>query len=171
MSNRFNFEAMPLCPHGVPREEPCEQCTADNEAYDRRIESEEAIEMSNQVGFLMDGRRVLCFDCHNRQPDAGVPIYHVNIYPYKGSCNVCGKILVEPRSANWPELFDGPPRVETDAMRYHTEAITKVVINQKPCLICNEQVFSNNGVIYNASNKQRHTCFDGRGFAGRKKGD
>lgn len=34
-----------------------------------------------------------------------VPLYRVNIGPYSQSCHGCGKTLVEPQTAIWPELF------------------------------------------------------------------
>lgn len=34
-----------------------------------------------------------------------VPLYRVNIGPYRQACHGCGKTLVEPRTHLWPELF------------------------------------------------------------------
>lgn len=34
-----------------------------------------------------------------------VPLYEVNVHPYKQSCHGCGKVLVQPATSLWPELF------------------------------------------------------------------
>lgn len=34
-----------------------------------------------------------------------VALYRVNIGPYRQTCHGCGKILVEPKTPIWPELF------------------------------------------------------------------
>lgn len=62
--------------------------------------------MTEMVGMLVEGDKVYCFDCEPLNASK-VPIYHVNIFPYKQTCFKCGKLLVEPRTATWPELFEG----------------------------------------------------------------
>lgn len=64
------------------------------------------------IGYMVPsggGYAVLCPACdanlkHVRQHPA---VYHVNVYPYAAHCLKCGVVLVEPRSSQWPELFDG----------------------------------------------------------------
>lgn len=57
------------------------------------------------IGFLLDGRHVVCHDCllhHDRQ---STMLYRVNIGAYTQGCHECSKILNPGRTA-WPELFD-----------------------------------------------------------------
>ncbi len=58
------------------------------------------------IGVLVHGDEVRCFACEPLDPDK-VPVYRVNIYPYKQSCAKCGKVLVVGRTPAWPQLFDG----------------------------------------------------------------
>ena len=57
--------------------------------------------MSSQVGYLRHNR-VYCEDC---APSKEIPIFHINIYPYKQKCVKCGKLLVEGQTEAWPELY------------------------------------------------------------------
>lgn len=45
-----------------------------------------------------------------------VSIFRVNVGPYKQTCHGCGKVLVEPKTPIWPELF-----VKTDFGQLQTE--------------------------------------------------
>ncbi len=60
---------------------------------------------------------VCCQKClDGADPDDGygpkpVPLYRVNIGSYKQTCHGCNKVLVEPRSHIWPELFVKSPTV------------------------------------------------------------
>ena len=68
--------------------------------------------MSEQpVGYLAAGL-FLCPDCNNdfnipKAPQR-VPVYAVNILPYKQSCAKCGDLVVEGQTSAWPELFEKP---------------------------------------------------------------
>lgn len=54
------------------------------------------------IGFLSKGR-LLCYGCNDST--SAIVVFHSNIFPYRGTCSRCGKILVKPRNENWPELF------------------------------------------------------------------
>ena len=60
---------------------------------------------STPVGFLVDGDMIVC-QSHTTIGYSRVPIYHDNIYPYKQSCGICGKLLVAGQTEAWPELFN-----------------------------------------------------------------
>lgn len=59
-----------------------------------------------QIGYLEytdAGDMVLgCLRCARRRL---APVYRVNVYPYRGTCDRCGTTLVEPATPAWPELF------------------------------------------------------------------
>ena len=67
------------------------------------------MERNDLIGFLLDGHRVLGLGCHEQTPldpgDHAVPIFRINVYPYRQSCHVCRKTLVDPMTPSWPELF------------------------------------------------------------------
>jgi hypothetical protein len=57
------------------------------------------------------GSRVACPSCRAATMLHGVPIYRSNIEPYRQSCHLCSRVVVEGRSPAWPELFDDPAAV------------------------------------------------------------
>lgn len=55
-----------------------------------------------QVGWL-SGSQVRCLRCGDNY---GARLYHVNVYPYRQTCHVCGTTIVESAGAGWCELFE-----------------------------------------------------------------
>ena len=62
------------------------------------------------IGYLVCARQVVCLDCANIWPEAKLYsyLYRVNIFPYKQTCHKCNKVLVEPQSKAWCELYEKP---------------------------------------------------------------
>ena len=69
---------------------------------------------NDRIGFLIafpSFTGVCCEACLNGSDMAAerdpkpVSLYRINIAPYKQTCHGCGKVLVEPRTSLWPELF------------------------------------------------------------------
>lgn len=69
---------------------------------------------NDRIGFLIafpSFTGVCCEACLNGSDMAAerdpkpVSLYRINIGPYKQTCHGCGKVLVEPRTSLWPELF------------------------------------------------------------------
>lgn len=62
--------------------------------------------MDKPIGYLeytASGDMVLgCVACAVRRE---TPVYRINVYPYRGTCDRCGACLVEPQTSAWPELF------------------------------------------------------------------
>lgn len=66
------------------------------------------------------GHVLCCEDCYSHgRPDhvsivtshpGASEVYRGNVFPYRGTCRFCSKVLVEPANARWPELFDGRGR-------------------------------------------------------------
>lgn len=61
---------------------------------------------NKQVGYLIpsDKDKGFVVECEDCCKDKRVRIYEVNIRPYKQSCNVCKKVLIE---STLCELYDG----------------------------------------------------------------
>lgn len=65
------------------------------------------------IGYLVRGGKVLCGTCEetNRPrrssdvPEA-IPLYLVNVLPYRQNCAHCRKVLCEGHTSLWCELFD-----------------------------------------------------------------
>jgi len=70
-----------------------------------------ATAVNEQIGWLIDGNRVICRDkcalvltiIYSHRI---ARIFRVNIGDYKQTCHTCGKVLVEPKTPSWPELFE-----------------------------------------------------------------
>lgn len=69
-------------------------------------ENHEQEQFNEPIGILVNGDTVTCFECETLG-EHKVPLYHVNVYPYRQTCAKCGKVLVQPRTSSWPELFTG----------------------------------------------------------------
>ena len=64
-------------------------------------------ETPKPIAYLIASRHVVCPDCladHVDRLDAA-PMYRENVDRYAQGCHDCGKLIVAPRSAYWPELF------------------------------------------------------------------
>lgn len=74
--------------------------------------------MSNQIGYLIEGKNVMCLSCADRtdllrnNPDA-CKLYDVNIGDYKQTCHTCHKVLVQGKTPAWCELF-APARLDPE---------------------------------------------------------
>lgn len=80
--------------------------------------SEERMNESDPIGYLCDGKWVLCLHCGDNLAEAGieysaqpVKLYHVNVYPYRQTCHNCGGCMCEGQSEAWCELF---PKADTE---------------------------------------------------------
>lgn len=49
--------------------------------------------------------RVVCVECRDQSADGPVPLYMVNLLPYKQTCHACKKIISQGRTPAWCELF------------------------------------------------------------------
>ena len=61
-----------------------------------------------QVGFLIAGEHVVCNECTSKvgaPPIHAAPLFRVGCGDYRQSCHSCGKLVVEPKTQAWPELF------------------------------------------------------------------
>lgn len=65
------------------------------------------------VGYMIpnasdsSGYHIVCEDClPDEEKTIRTPVFHVNIYPYKQECAVCGKLLVKGKTSAWPTLFE-----------------------------------------------------------------
>ena len=62
---------------------------------------------------VSSGHVLSCEDCYQaRERETGrvrsaSKVFRVNVFPYRGTCKFCSKVLVEPATSRWPELFDG----------------------------------------------------------------
>lgn len=76
--------------------------------------------MSEELTGINVGRGggvVICPKCQDALPPAGmrlpVPVYRINVEPYRQTCYDCGQVLVK-GTRGWPVLFDGSgPREES----------------------------------------------------------
>lgn len=69
------------------------------------------------VPWTSEGFVLCCEDCylHGRPDHVSIvtshpgasEVYRVNVFPYRGTCRFCSKVLVAPATDRWPELFDG----------------------------------------------------------------
>lgn len=55
------------------------------------------------------GYMLACLRCASNIPSEmlGAAVCRENVYPYKGTCAACHRLIVEPQTPAWPELFDG----------------------------------------------------------------
>lgn len=54
---------------------------------------------------------VLCNFCVDKAEGQKTKLYKVNVGPYKQTCHCCGKVLVEPQTPAWCELYTKPGQV------------------------------------------------------------
>lgn len=65
-----------------------------------------------------------CLDAADKDTEKSpVPLYRVNVGPYKQTCHGCGKALVEPKTALWPELF-----VKTSLTTTNIDSVAATVV-------------------------------------------
>lgn len=60
------------------------------------------------IAYLIASKHVVCLECIADYYEDGpyvAPMYPVNIGQYAQGCHDCGKLIVAPVSAYWPELF------------------------------------------------------------------
>jgi len=62
-------------------------------------------EPGEPIGILVNGDAVTCFDCETLG-DHKVPLYPVNVSPYRQTCCKCHRVLVDSK-CKVPELFTG----------------------------------------------------------------
>jgi hypothetical protein len=71
----------------------------------------EEIMAEGQIGFLSPTKQgyLVVGDCCavSTTRELASPVYRINVYPYAQHCADCGRVLVQPGTPKWPELFDG----------------------------------------------------------------
>lgn len=68
-------------------------------------------DQEQQIGFLCDGRDVVCMACAAKQELAEVydtmcKLYRCNIGAYYQSCHKCFAVIVQGRTPKWSELYE-----------------------------------------------------------------
>jgi len=85
------------------------------------------VDMSDQIGFLMDGKVAVCMDCGNRNHvlahDTNAPLYRAAVHPYRQTCNMCGTIMAEGKASEFAEIYSN---VRSKATVREMKAITVV---------------------------------------------